>query len=47
MKGWQYNELIGEAHALVSDGELRFLGYVDDTQMPRSLRWGGSVLLPV
>lgn len=34
MKGWQYHDLIGEAQALVSAGELRFLGYVDDAQMP-------------
>jgi len=34
MKGWHYHELIIEAQSLVSDGELRFLGYVDDTQMP-------------
>ena len=34
MKGWKYDDLMGEAQALVNDGELRFLGYVGDAQMP-------------
>jgi alpha-1,3-rhamnosyl/mannosyltransferase len=34
MKGWKYDDLLGNAQALVNDGELRFLGYVDDAQMP-------------
>lgn len=34
MKGWKYDELMGVAQSLVNDGELRFLGYVDDAQMP-------------
>lgn len=34
MKGWKYDDLMGEAQTLVNDGELRFLGYVDDAQMP-------------
>jgi alpha-1,3-rhamnosyl/mannosyltransferase len=34
MKGWKYDELLGEARALVDAGELRFLGYLEDSQMP-------------
>ncbi|HQR86831.1 MAG: hypothetical protein B7Y59_11200 [Burkholderiales bacterium 35-55-47] len=34
MMGWKYDELLGNARALVDEGELRFLGYLDDVQMP-------------
>lgn len=34
MKGWKYDDLMGEAQALADDGELHFLGYVNDAQMP-------------
>ena len=34
MRGWKYDELVGEAQTLVNDGDLRFLGYVSDAQMP-------------
>ena len=34
MKGWKYDELLGGARALADAGELRFLGYLEDSQMP-------------